>query len=150
MKYNLTFLILLFVDIAFAQSVFPDFLQGTWKVENKELYEHWDKLNDNCLKGFSYELKHGQMVVSEYIDISRNNNEIIFTATLLNQNQGKGIDFKLSSIDSTFTFENPNHDFPKKVVYQILTATEIFVQVSDGNQRGFSYKMKKQVDKSTE
>ncbi len=57
MKYILTFLILFLTDIAFAQSDFPDFLHGTWKIENKEAYEHWDKLNDNALKGFSYEVK---------------------------------------------------------------------------------------------
>lgn len=147
MKYNLTFVILLFVDVAFAQSIFPDFLEGTWKVESKELYEHWDRLNENSLKGFSYELKHGQMIVSEYMDIIQNNNEIIFTATVLNQNMGKSIDFKLTSSDSVFTFENPNHDFPKKIVYQMLSNSEIFVQVSDGNQKMFSYKMGKQVDR---
>ncbi len=148
MKYTLTFLILLLTDILFAQSNFPNFLHGTWKMENKENYEHWDKLGDNTLKGFSYKMKSGQIIVSEYLEVTRIRNEVIYTATVLNQNKGKGIEFKLTKADSTYTFENPNHDFPKKIVYQKLSDTEIFVHVSDGKQKGFAYKIIKQNEKS--
>ncbi|MBK6731326.1 MAG: hypothetical protein IPG60_10315 [Bacteroidetes bacterium] len=147
MKYTFILLILFFVELTFAQTNLPDFLQGTWKIENQEIYEHWDKLNENTIKGFSYNLKDGQMIISEYLDISVIKKEIIYTATVLNQNQGKGINFKLTKADSTFTFENPNHDFPKKIVYQKLNDTEIFVHVSDGEQKEFSYKLQKQFQK---
>lgn len=150
MRSILTILILFIVEVTFSQSNFPDFLQGTWKMENKEIYEHWDKLNDSTLKGFSYELKGGQMAISEYLDISRIKKEITYTATVLNQNQSKGIDFKLTKTDSTFTFENPNHDFPKKIVYQKLNDVEIFVQVSDGKQKEFAYKMQKQFQENAQ
>jgi hypothetical protein len=150
MKYIFVFLTLFLANITLAQPDFPDFLQGTWKMENKEVFEHWDKLNDNTLKGFSYKFKDGQMAISEYLDISRINKEIIYTATVLNQNQGKGVNFKLIKTDSTFTFENPNHDFPQKIVYKILNDTEIFVQVSDGNQKGFAYRMQKQFQKTSQ
>lgn len=131
----------------FAQSDYPDFLQGIWKMENKEVYERWDRLNDSTLKGFSYKLKNGQMSISEYLDIKKNNKEVIYTATVLNQNQGKGVDFKLTKADSSFTFENSGHDFPKKIVYRKISDTEIFVQVSDGKEKGFSYRMQKQLQK---
>jgi uncharacterized protein YciI len=144
MKYILTLLILLTVKLTFAQSSYPDFLIGTWKMENQEIYEHWDKLNENTLKGFSYKLKDGQMIISEYLDITKVNKEVIYTATVIQQNQGKGVSFKLIKADSTFVFENPDHDFPKKIVYQKLNETQIFVQVSDGKQKGFAYKMQKQ------
>lgn len=144
MKYFFTLLTFVLTEVAFAQSDFPEFLQGTWKTENKETYEHWDKLNNNALKGFSYKIESGQISISEYLDISRNGNETIYTATVLNQNEGKSINFKLTKGHSTFTFENPKHDFPKKIVYQKLSDTEVFVKVSDGNQKGFAYKMMKQ------
>lgn len=54
------------------------------------------------------------------------------------------MDFKLTKTNNSFTFENPNHDFSKKIVYQKLSDTQIFVQVSDGNNNGFSYNMYKQ------
>lgn len=150
MKYALLFLILFLTDMTFAQSEIPDFLEGTWKIENEEIYEHWNKLNDNFLKGFSYKVSNGQMIISEYLDISISDNEIIYTATVLNQNQGKGINFKLTKTDSKFTFENPDHDFPQKIVYQKLTDTEIFVQLSGGENNGFAYKMEKQIEKIAE
>jgi hypothetical protein len=149
MKYLLTLLILFSADLIFAQSRFPDFLQGTWKMENKEIYEHWDKLNESSLKGFSYELKDKQMIISEYLDISETKNEITYTATVLNQNQGKGVNFRLTKTDSTFIFENPHHDFPKRIVYQKLNDNDIFVQVSDGKQKGFAYRMQKQFQQNS-
>ena len=59
------------------------------KVKQPFIYEHWDKLNNQMLKGVSYKIKDGQMVISEYLDISQNENEVVYTATVLNQNQGK-------------------------------------------------------------
>lgn len=78
-----------FMDLAFVQSNYYDFLLEAWKIENKDFYEHWDRLNGNSLKGCSYELSHGQISVSEYMDIFRNNNEIIITATVVNPNEGQ-------------------------------------------------------------
>jgi hypothetical protein len=150
MKYYLAFFVLFLTNLALAQTDFPNFLQGTWKMENNEIYEHWDLLNDNSLKGLSYKMKNGQMTISEYLDISRNNTEIYYTATVLTQNQGKGISFELTKADSTFTFENPSHDFPNKIVYQKISDTEIFVQVSGLNQKGFYYKMNKAFIKDIE
>ena len=61
-----------------------------------------------------------------------------------------GISFKLSKTGDTYTFENPKHDFPKKITYQKISETELFVEVSDGKQKGFSYKMTKQIPKEIE
>lgn len=144
MKNLFLFIAVLSANLAVGQSSIPGFLQGTWKVENKEIYEHWDRLNSQTLKGFSYELKNGQMEISEYLSISESNNQTIYTAAVINQNNGKGIEFRLTKSDSIVVFENPDHDFPKKISYQRLTDNEVFVQVSDGQQKGFSYKMTKQ------
>ncbi len=149
MKNFFLLITLLTVNLTFAQSNIPDFLQGTWKMENKEIYEHWDKLNSQTLKGFAYKLKNGQMEISEYLDISERDNQTIYTATVINQNSGNGTEFKLTKTDSTYTFENPVHDFPKKISYQKISDNEVFVQVSNGKQKGFSYKMVKQDTKDT-
>jgi len=150
MKCVFTSLILLTAGLSFAQSDFPAFLQGTWKMENKEVYEHWDQLGNLKLKGISYKIKEGKVMVSEYLEITQENDEIIYTATVPNQNNGVGVDFKLSKMDSAFTFENPDHDFPKKIVYQKLNETEVYVQVTDGKQKGFAYKIRKLHEKPTE
>ncbi|MBW6497162.1 MAG: hypothetical protein K0B09_02110 [Bacteroidales bacterium] len=122
------------------QSDFPDFLKGTWKMENKDVFERWDMLNENSLKGVSYVMENGQMTVIEYLDISRDGNDVIYSANVLGQNDGKRIEFRQTNSGNAFVFENPNHDFPKKIVYHRLSDNELFVQVSDGKENGFSYK----------
>jgi uncharacterized protein YciI len=148
MKYTLNILVWLTFGLTFAQSTLPDFLVGTWKMEHKEVYERWDKLNENSLKGFSYTWKDGQMYISEYLDISKVGNKIMYSATVLEQNSGKPVFFTLTKTDSTYVFENPKHDFPKKMVYQKRNDTEILVQVTDGKQKGFAFKMIKQFQKT--
>jgi hypothetical protein len=144
MKLIFTFLSIIVSYAANSQSGLPVFLHGTWKTEGQQNYEHWDTLNSSSMKGFSYSLKSGKMVVSEYLDITRRENEIHYTATVLNQNQGRSIIFSLTRNDSLFVFENPKHDFPKKIVYRKLIATRVAVEVSDGDNKGFSYLMEKQ------
>jgi hypothetical protein len=41
MKLVLTFTIIALANLTFGQVTFPDFLQGIWKMENKEIYEHY-------------------------------------------------------------------------------------------------------------
>lgn len=136
--------IILVSNLATAQDKFPNFLAGTWKMENGDTYEHWDKLSKTSLKGYSYEIKKGEIIVNEYLDLSKREDGIFYNPTVIGQNDGKGVDFKLTTSDSMYVFENPKHDFPKKIVYKKLSATEIYVQVLGANDKGFSYKMQKQ------
>ncbi|MGD9993662.1 MAG: DUF6265 family protein [Salinivirgaceae bacterium] len=144
MKISLTFIALLITHLAFGQAIFPDFLQGTWKMENNEVYERWDKVNEHTLKGFSYKIADGQMTVSEYLEIVQKNDGLIYTATVLNQNQGTAIEFKLTQSDSAYTFVNPRHDFPKKIVYKKRSDKELLVQISGDKQGPLAYRMTKQ------
>jgi len=144
MQYLFTGLLLLLMSPVVAQVQFPDFLSGTWKVEGRDRYEHWDQLNERSWSGFSYTIKDGKMAVSEYLEIEQNASEIIYRAAVLHQNGGKSVDFKLTRSDSIFLFENPAHDFPKKIIYRKISADELFVSVTDGDKKGFSYTMTKQ------
>jgi uncharacterized protein YciI len=119
-------------------------------MENKEIYEHWDKFNDRAMKGVSYSLENRQMSVIEYLDIYQYKKDIILSVTVKSQNEGKVINFRLTRDGHTYTFANPKHDFPKKIVYQKLSDTELFVEVSDGKENGFSYKLIKQIVKEDE
>lgn len=139
--FGLTIFFIAFIPTVFSQKSFPYFMEGTWKQESGESYEHWDRVNDGNLKGFVYELKNGQPIVSEYVSITLSGKDIVYTATVLNQNEGKGVDFKLTQTDNTYSFENPKHDFPRKIVYKRLNDNELLVKVSGEKQKGFSYKL---------
>lgn len=123
----------------FAQSVFPKFLNGTWKMEDKEVYEHWDLLNENSLKGISYANRNGVIVIMEYLEISNIQKEVLYSATVVDQNNGDPIYFKLIQSDSLFVFVNPYHDFPQKIVYHKIDEQKLFVEVLGKNDEGFSY-----------
>lgn len=136
------FILILPTKSVTAQTSFPSFLCGSWKIENKETYEHWDMVNDRCLKGFLYEIKNGHPVILEYLDITDQKGNIAYTATVLNQNGGKPVTFILNQTDSLiYSFENPNHDFPKKIIYQQQSPSRILIKVSNGKQKEFSYYM---------
>lgn len=118
MKNTLLFILLCFCGSIAAQVQFPVFLEGTWKKEGQEIYEHWDLLNEHSLIGISYRLRDDQINITEYLRISREKDQIIYTATVLNQNQGNGVPFLLIRSDSVWIFSNPNHDFPREIEYR--------------------------------
>jgi hypothetical protein len=147
MKKLLLFLILLLPCSGYqlyAQTGFPTFLEGTWKMENREVYEEWKSHDDGSLIGISYRLNDGEQEVTESLEIMRQGKQIIYTATVPDQNEGKKIEFVLHQPDSlTYSFENPEHDFPKKISYQKKSNTEIYVSVTGEDDQGFSFTMYK-------
>jgi len=144
MKIYLTTFVTLLFFTSFGQGVFPDFLQGTWQIEDKEIYEHWDIMNHNSMKGVSYAIDEKQIVFFEYLDVIRKNDDnIIYTASVVGANDGLGIIFTMTRSDSIFTFENPQHDFPKIIMYQIISDDELAVKISDGAEQELSWTLRK-------
>lgn len=84
------------------------------------------------------------MKVSEYLDLTSKNNMLTYTATVVRQNSGKSVSFKQIKAGAELVFENPTHDFPKKLVYKRISDSEIQVEVSDGKGKGETFKMFKQ------
>lgn len=150
MKYLLILSLLFGSFPMHAQTIFPEFLIGTWKAGNQEVYEHWDKANELSLKGLSYTIYDDHIAVTEYLDISQKDNSILYTATVLGQNEGKGVPFRLTKSDSLFIFENPDHAFPKKITYHPQSDQEIQVTISDGLDRSISYTLVKSNIPSTQ
>jgi hypothetical protein len=145
MKKPSIFLFLVMITVpAFSQASLPYFLEGTWKMENREVYEAWEAPDNGQMTGYSYRMREGEEVITEYLEIRQLEDVIIYTATVLNQNEGRGIEFILNRPDTlTWSFENPEHDFPKVIQYQKRSDDKICVRVSDGGERGFSYVMYK-------
>ncbi|NAS31053.1 hypothetical protein GTQ40_08740 [Flavobacteriaceae bacterium R38] len=121
------------------------FLEGVWKINDKETYEAWKKNDKGELTGKSYKIKDGKEYINEHLSIKEKNGQLIYTATVLNQNEGKGIDFVLNKdIKGKYSFENLAHDFPKKIIYHKVEKNQLKVDVLGENNRGFSMQFKKQ------
>ncbi len=119
-------------------------LEGIWKVDGKEQFESW-KLTNDTLKGEGYKIKNGEKVIFEYLTIYQSSDQWIYTATVPDQNEGQSILFILNpKITGKLSFENLNHDFPKKIQYQFVQENQLFVQVLGANDEGFSLTLNRQ------
>lgn len=159
MKTKQTNLILLFFALLisqtaiFAQNEIEElsFLIGTWKVENKDTFEVWEIVEGGGeFKGNSYKIKDGQKKVTETLVLKAVDGQVYYLATVPDQNEGKTVKFTLSSSSNgEFTFENPAHDFPKKIIYKKVSDTELFVKVFGDGEKGFSFTMNRIEKKAT-
>jgi hypothetical protein len=71
--------------------------------------------------------------------------KIVYTAIVQGQNNGQPVDFTLNpDVTGKYSFENPEHDFPKKIQYTPMGNATVLVEVSGEGGRGFSYMMAKQ------
>jgi hypothetical protein len=122
-----------------------DFLEGTWKNEDNTQFEVWEKLSKKSYSGYAYTLEDGNKKISERLLIKINEEETILEATVPDQNKGNTITFTLNpEIDSLLSFENPTHDFPKKIQYRKINENNIEVKVIGKNNEGFSFIMTRQ------
>ncbi len=93
-------------------------ISGSWEiVDGHSRYEeHWTPAARNALLGMARNLSDGRMVFFEYLRIEAREDGIYYVA----QPKGRpGTDFKLTHFDGTkAVFENPQHDFPRRITYQ--------------------------------
>lgn len=97
-----------------------EWLIGTRSSQQDQMliYESWSKTSDELLTGKSYYTENGDTMLLETIEIKQIDGELFYCPAVSNQNEGKAIEFKLTSKKpNELIFENPEHDFPKKIVY---------------------------------
>jgi hypothetical protein len=108
-------------------------LEGTWKVDGKETYESWTRINEDSLSGIGYQIINGSTKASEYLSLSVQSSQVIYEAMVPSQNEGRRIPFIQINTDTCHVFENKTHDFPKRIEYCFYGEDSLIVNVS-GNQ----------------
>jgi hypothetical protein len=107
-----------------------DFSQliGSWSSINSEAnqMEEWEEYNDSTFVGRGYILEHGDTTFFESLEIRKEMGVWTYFAKV-NQMQGKEVvPFKLSmQSPGKVEFTNPTHDFPQKIVYELLSENEM-------------------------
>ena len=145
-----TTICLLFILIACPENKTSrlDFMVGTWKMEGKDQYEVWETAKNNEFIGYSYKINNNRKTISETMAIKKIDDQIIYEATVPDQNEGKTIRFTLNNELKTYlSFENLEHDFPKKIQYERINDHKIKVRVLGDKGKGFSYTQLKQPTK---
>ncbi|WP_396141840.1 DUF6265 family protein [Flavobacterium sp.] len=127
-----------------------NWLLGNWENEMPEgvLTETWTKENDSTFSGTTYFIINKKDTVhSEAIILSQLNDELVYRPTVKGQNNDEPVDFKLSSeSENSFSFENPKHDYPQKIVYKKVNENSLVATISgiqQGKESSESYPMKK-------
>ncbi len=97
-------------------------LAGTWEINRTaggNRLEIWTLKKDGSFsaKGIRVEAKDTSLL--EKIDLVMREDQYYYIATVPEQNNGNPIEFKMTKSEgSVFTFENPKHDFPQRIIYQ--------------------------------
>jgi zinc transporter ZupT len=110
-------------------------LEGTWRMQTKQgsIHEVWRKLSKHHLRSTGFFVKGTDTVITERVSLQNLDKGIFYTSTVEEQNNRRPVSFKLTgSTGSTFTFENPLHDFPKRIVYQLVSADSIHAYIDGG------------------
>lgn len=117
---------------------------GRWENKTPDgiFSEEWKKENDSVLVGESYFINGKDTLFAETVQLEQQGNDLFYIVTVPSQNEEKPVAFKLTSSTSNYlVFENPEHDFPKKITYKLVNKDSLYAEISDdGKKRGFPFK----------
>jgi len=124
-------------------------LLGTWQQPSVKgiLTESWQQLNDSTFIGQSFFVSNGDTLSSESISLQQRKDTLFYIPTVADQNEGKPVVFTLTNLtDSSVTFENPKHDFPQKIEYQLNAPDSLIAEVSavvEGKTKALTFRMER-------
>jgi len=106
-------------------------LEGEWKRDNTEQYEIWQVQNDTITAGGAFENVNGTYIRKESMRIECTQNRCVFYALVYEQNQAREIPFNITSFtDTSFTAQNPQHDFPQQISYELRPGGSLHAIIS--------------------
>ena len=95
-------------------------IAGDWQTPSggrRQIEEHWTKPAGGSMMGMSRTVAGDKTVEFEYLRIEQRTDGVYYVAHP--QARCPGTDFKLTRASATeAVFENPQHDFPKRIIYR--------------------------------
>lgn len=115
-------------------------LLGTWRAESRDtlIAETWVAVSDTTYegRGVTRLRTDGSIREEEDLRLMAMGDGIFYVAKVA-QND-RPVAFRLTSCaDGRFVFENPAHDFPRRIEYRRIDDGRFEAHVSDGGARGF-------------
>jgi hypothetical protein len=96
-------------------------------------YENWVKSGDTLFSGESYTVRDGDTVFTEQLKIEKLGDDVFYTA-IVKHNPGP-VSFKLVELDDNkAVFENPEHDFPNRITYELRDNSVLYARVEGKNK----------------
>jgi hypothetical protein len=122
-------------------------LAGCWKAEKGERGsgEQWLPPAGGTMFGVSRTVKNGKTVEFEFIQVRLNAaGKLVFIALPSGQKETTFV--ASSGGKESVTFENPEHDFPQKVIYRLQSDDRLVARIEgtrDGKLRGVDFPMQR-------
>ena len=95
-------------------------IAGDWQTAaggKAQIEEHWTAPSVDSMIGMGRTIAGGKTVEFEYLRIEQRADQIYYVASP--KGRCPGTDFKLTRLaGQEATFENPEHDFPKRIIYR--------------------------------
>jgi len=118
---------------------------GKWENKTPEgtFSEEWKVENDSVYYGKSHYVVKNDTIFTETIKLIQSKNNVFYVVTTIPPPNGvEPVSFKLTSSTTDYlVFENPEHDFPKKITYKLVTKDSLYAEISgDGKSQGFPFK----------
>ncbi|MEI7484753.1 MAG: DUF6265 family protein [Ignavibacteriota bacterium] len=105
---------------------------------NDTTVEIWDAADDTELAGRTIYTYTGGSMLSETMRIFYKNGKLNYCATIMEQDpndpQGEVCFELISYKDLVFTFENKQHDFPKRIIYNFNNWRNIVARIEDDSK----------------
>jgi len=125
-------------------------LDGCWTgtVNQRDFREQWSPMRGGVLLGFGSTVYQGKLQSYEYLRIESRPDGVYYVAIPSGQKEDA---FKLVSIttdekDTIFTFANPDHDFPQRIIYRRGTEGWLYATIEGklkGEDRQVIYPMRR-------
>ncbi|WP_343692688.1 DUF6265 family protein [Chitinophaga sp.] len=140
-------LLILFCSNGFAQVKpadlkYVDHILGYWRMPTKHstFTEYWVKSDDNTWKGVTHRITGRDSVEMDQMQLTRSGNNLYFTiAAVADPKSGKPVVFKVTVIQyNGFVAENPDCDYPQKIVYKWKKDDELEVHFKGEKEKTFS------------
>lgn len=112
-------------------------LLGKWEDRSQEVHfvEEWSEAEDG-LVGKGYVIAAGDTVFIEYLQLREVNGVLTYFAQVSDKGKGQVVPFGLKeNKDSTMVFENPQHDFPQRIIYSLENDSMMRVYI-EGMENG--------------
>lgn len=107
---------------------------GEWgnKSAEGELTERWKKENDSVYLGESYfVVGEEDTVFAEKVRLEELNGKLNYIVSIPGQNKELPVSFEMtSSTDNQIVFENPKHDYPNKIIYNLVEKDSLLAEIS--------------------
>lgn len=126
-----------------------DQINGTWRAirSDGEIMETWKRKSKTEFTGVSYMVSKADTMLLETVRLYIDSGQIIYAPLTAGQPQQQHVLFTLRSTDGRrFVFENPQHDFPTRIVYDFKTKDSLLAYIEgtvEGKSRRIDYPYKR-------